>query len=102
MPNGYTGRVLRVDLSNRKISVDEPDGRFYREYLGGWGFIAHYLLSETPPDVDPLGPENPMVFANGVVSGIPLQGAGRNAVGARSCSICPIAFRTSRLLTART
>ncbi len=34
MPLGYNGKILRVDLSNKEISVDEPDEHFYRTYGG--------------------------------------------------------------------
>jgi aldehyde:ferredoxin oxidoreductase len=46
--------------------------------------IAHYLLRELPHDADPLGPENVLVFAMGVLTGTPLSGASRHAVGAKS------------------
>ncbi len=52
--NGYTGKILRVDLTTRAITVEEPDERFYRQYLGGTGLIAYYLLEEVSADVDPL------------------------------------------------
>ena len=84
MSNGYWGRILRVDLTNQKISVDEPDEKFYRAYLGGRGIIAHYLLKEVPPGCDPLGPENILVFAASVITGLGIPGPGRNSVGAKS------------------
>jgi aldehyde:ferredoxin oxidoreductase len=84
MPYGYTGKILRVDLSTGAISVDEPDERFYRTYMGGWGIITYYLLKELSPGVEPLSPENLLIFATGVVTGAPVGGAGRSAVGAKS------------------
>ena len=62
MPLGYTGKILRVDLGNNAITVEEPDEIFYRRYLGGRGLIAYYLLKEVPTDADPLGPENLLIF----------------------------------------
>ena len=58
MAFGFHGKILRVDLSNRRISIDEPDEKFYRRYFGGSGFTAYYLLNETKPGIDPLGPES--------------------------------------------
>jgi aldehyde:ferredoxin oxidoreductase len=81
---GFHNKILRVNLSNRQISVEEPGERFFRTYLGGWGLIAHYLLKELEPGVDPLGPDNVLIFASGVVTGAPVGGSGRNAVGAKS------------------
>ena len=82
--NGYTGKILRVDLSKGTIEVEEPADSFYRRYLGGNGFIAYYLLKEIPVGADPLGPDNVLVFADGPMTGVPIGGAGRNAVGAKS------------------
>jgi len=84
MAYGYNGKMLRVNLSNGKMSTEEPDDVFYRRYMGGRGFIGHYLLKELDPDVDPLGPDNKLIFATGVVTGGRIGGSGRNSVGAKS------------------
>ena len=84
MPYGYNGKILRVNLSSNDISVEEPDEVFYRRYFGGRGIITYYLLKELKPEVDPLGPENKLVFAAGPVTGTPVAGSGRNSVGAKS------------------
>ena len=84
MPNGYWGRILRVDLSSGKISVEEQNEKFYRQYFGGWGIVAHYLLREVPAGCDPLSPENILVFAASVLTGTAIPGAGRNSAGAKS------------------
>ena len=84
MPNGYTGKILRVDLTNGEISIDRHNDVFYRTFVGGAGIIAYYLLKEVPATVDPLGPENHLIIANGVLTGIPVGGTGRNAIGAKS------------------
>lgn len=81
---GYGGRILRVDLSNRKVSVEEPPEQYYKRYLGGRGFIAPTLLQEMPAKADPLGPDNKLVFALGPLTGMPFPGSGRNSVGAKS------------------
>jgi aldehyde:ferredoxin oxidoreductase len=84
MSSGTHGRILRVDLTDREIRVETPDEVFFRRYLGGAGLIAYYLLKEVPPGTDPLGPGNRLVFACGPLTGVPLAGSGRNAIGARS------------------
>jgi len=84
MPFGYHGRILRVNLTDGKITVETPDDVFYRRYLGGAGFVAYHLLKEVPPDTDPLGPENRLIFACGPLTGAPLAGSGRIAMGAGS------------------
>ncbi|HEY41088.1 MAG TPA: aldehyde ferredoxin oxidoreductase family protein [Dehalococcoidia bacterium] len=84
MEYGYSGKILRVDLSKGKITVDEPDDAFYRRYFGGSGFIGYFLLKEVAPDVDPLGSDNKLIFAGGPITGVPIAGSGRNSVGAKS------------------
>jgi len=84
MEYGYGGKILRVNLSNGKITLDEPEDDFYRRYFGGSGFIAYFLLKEVAPGVDPLGPDNKLVFAGGPLTGVPIAGSGRNSVGAKS------------------
>jgi len=80
----YQGKILHVDLTTRKVKVEKPSERFFRTYFGGWGLIVYYLLKEVEPGTDPLGPGNVLVFANGPVTGTPVPGSGRNAVGAKS------------------
>ena len=84
MANGYAGRILRVNLSSGAITHETPGDLFYRQYLGGWGFIGHILLKELAPGIDPLGPDNKLIFATGIFTGAPLSGSGRSAVGCKS------------------
>jgi len=84
MPYGYSGQILRVNLSGNATSTEELDELFCRKYLGGAGFVAYYLLKELAQGVDPLAPENKLIFALGPVTGVPLPGSGRNCVGAKS------------------
>jgi aldehyde:ferredoxin oxidoreductase len=81
---GYNGKILRVNLSTRQVSTEEPAEEYYKTYLGGRGFIVHTLLKEVPRGADPLGPENKLIFALGPITGHPFPGSGRNSVGAKS------------------
>lgn len=84
VPGGYHGKILRVNLSDGTVRTEAIDEQFCRKYLGGAGFVAYFLLNETKPGIDPLSPENKMVFALGPLTGIALPGSGRHCVGARS------------------
>ncbi|UCH22914.1 MAG: aldehyde ferredoxin oxidoreductase, partial [Deltaproteobacteria bacterium] len=84
MQAGFWGKILRVDLTKREITVDEHDQNFYRTYIGGRGIVAYYLLKEVPRGCDPLGPENVLIFAASVLTGTSIPGAGRNSAGAKS------------------
>jgi len=81
---GYMGKILHVDLSTEKTWVEEPPENFYRTYMGGAALIGYYLLKENSPAADPLDAGNALVFSSGVLTGIPVSGAGRSGVGARS------------------
>lgn len=84
MKYGYMGKILRVNLSKEEISFAEPEETFYRRYFGGRGLIAYFLLKELEPGIDPLTPDNKLIFACGPVTGAPISGSGRNSVGAKS------------------
>ena len=81
---GYHGRILHLDLTRGETRVEEPPESLYR-ITGGAGILAARLLLEhTGAGIDPLGPDNLLVFANSVVSGFPLPGLARHVVCAKS------------------
>ncbi len=84
MVTGLANKILRVDLSDRRVWTEQPNDLFYRRYLGGAGILSYYLLKELKPRVDPLSHENVLVFAPGPVTGTALPGASRLCVGAKS------------------
>lgn len=84
MPYGYTGKILRVDLTNRKSEIETHDDAFYRTYLGGRGMVAYYLMKELPRGIDAFDPRNLLIFAAGPLTGAAVSGQGRNGAGAKS------------------
>ncbi len=84
MPRSFFNKILRVNLTRGTITVDEPGPAYFRTYMGGWNIIADVLLREVPAKVDALGPQNKLVFAPSVLTGLPFSGSSRNAVGAKS------------------
>ena len=84
MSHSINNRILRVDLTEGRTWTEAPGMEFYRKYVGGRMFIAHYLLKELPQGADPLGPENMLIFAAGPVTGTPVPGNARHSVGAKS------------------
>ena len=82
--HGYHGKILHVDLSDRSTRIEEPDELFYRLYVGGGLLGTYYLLKETQPGIDPLGPDNLLMFANSVIAGYPAAGLVRFIVSAKS------------------
>ena len=63
MVNGYSGQILRVNLSNKSFKSEPLDGVKARKFIGGAGYGAEILYSELKAGIDPLGPENKLVFA---------------------------------------
>lgn len=84
MANGYTGKILHVDLTAGRHWVEEPGEDLLRKLMGGRALVAHYLLTLVPRGADSLGPENVFVMAPGIVTGSTFSGQGRNGVGAKS------------------
>ncbi|MHB8758246.1 MAG: aldehyde ferredoxin oxidoreductase family protein [Bacillota bacterium] len=84
MPYGYNGKILRVNLNDLSFTIEEKDEAFWRTYLGGGALAAHYLLTEMEKGVDPLGPDNVLVFATSVFAGASFPGANRYTVAAKS------------------
>jgi aldehyde:ferredoxin oxidoreductase len=82
--NGFAGNLLRVNLSEGSASTEPLDEAFARTYLGGRGFAARILYDELAPGIDPLGPENVIVFATGVLTGTPAPVGNRTLVAAKS------------------
>ena len=54
----YLGKVLKVDLTQKRISTEPLNQNFVRDYWGGWGLALRYFWDEVSPKVDPLSPEN--------------------------------------------
>jgi len=84
MVRSYHNKILRVNLTTGQISVEEPGAIYFRRYMGGWNVVADVLLKEVPRGADALGPENKLVWAPGVLTGLAVSGTSRNAVGAKS------------------
>jgi aldehyde:ferredoxin oxidoreductase len=84
MPFGYNGKVLHVDLTRQEWRVEEPDEKWYRTYMGGSAFASYYLLKLLKPGIDPLSPENVLIFACSVATGAPISGWNRYTVAAKS------------------
>ncbi|MEJ2101719.1 MAG: aldehyde ferredoxin oxidoreductase family protein [Desulfobacterales bacterium] len=81
---GYTGKILRVNLSEQTAVEEQLPPEVARDYIGGAGFGIKYLFDELEAGTDPLGPENKLIFAGGPFSGTTVPCASRMAVTAKS------------------
>ena len=84
MSFGYMGKLLRVDLGQGIIAAEEIPEQWMRLYLGGAGTASKYLFNEVPPDTDPLGPDNKLIFMAGPLTGTASASASRYSVVAKS------------------
>lgn len=84
MSYGYNGRILKINLTEKKYEIARPSELFYRRYMGGRAFAAYFLLKMLKPGVDPLSPDNILIFAASVLTGAPAPGIPRYTVAAKS------------------
>ncbi len=77
---GWTGKLLRVDLSRGTWRIEPLQEQWCRDYIGGRGLGARYLYEEVDPRVDPLSPENKLIFACGPLTGTPVPCGARYMV----------------------
>ncbi|MFP3950639.1 MAG: aldehyde ferredoxin oxidoreductase family protein [Candidatus Bathyarchaeia archaeon] len=82
--SGYTGRVLRVNLSENEVRICPLERDYIYNYLGGRGFNSRRLLDEVPLSVNPLDPENKLMISTGPLVGTMFPTACRFNVSAKS------------------
>ena len=81
---GYHKKLLRVNLSNRKVEVEDLDENLIRKYIGGLGIEAKILYEETTPETDPLSPGNILMAVTGPYTGTGVPTSGRHHLVSRS------------------
>lgn len=81
---GWNGTILRVDLSREKKVPKEFDSDFALKFIGGRGFAARILWTETRQGINPLSSENLLIMATGPLTGLPLPSSGKLVVAAKS------------------
>jgi aldehyde:ferredoxin oxidoreductase len=84
MAFGSNGAILRVDLTEGTTAIETFDEAFFRQYPGGKALATYHLLRELRPGSDPLGPDNVLVLAAGLLTGAPISTATRFTAIARS------------------
>ena len=73
---GYAGKLLRINLTEGKVTTEEIAPEILRKFLGGVGYGAKLLYDEMPAGIDPLGSENELVFTTGPLTGTRAPGSG--------------------------
>jgi len=73
---GFTGKQLRINLNRKDVQIEPVSPELTRKFLGGAGYGAKVLYDELKPGIDPLSPENILVFATGPLSMSQFPGGG--------------------------
>ncbi|WP_455363659.1 aldehyde ferredoxin oxidoreductase family protein [[Eubacterium] cellulosolvens] len=84
MIGGYAGKMLLVDLTHNRVTIEPANEGFARTYVGGSGYACRLALDHLSSTTDPLGPENVLIFAAGPLVGTSAPSSGRHVVCARS------------------
>jgi aldehyde:ferredoxin oxidoreductase len=78
----YSAQVWRVNVRNRTLKKEPVPPSW--EHLGGRGLVARILLDEVPPECEPLGPKNKLLFCPGLLTGHMLSSIDRLSIGGKS------------------
>lgn len=81
---GYMGKLAWIDLTTQSVRVEELNADICRKYIGGTGLAAYIFRQTLFHKIDPLGPENILIFATGPLTGTGIPTSGRYAVAAKS------------------
>ena len=77
---GWAGTILRVNLSEGTIQKEALNRNDAKLYLGGRGLATKIMIDEVDPQVDPLSPENKLIFMTGPLTGTMAASPGRYMV----------------------
>lgn len=81
---GYTGKILRVDLTAQTSKVEALDMNMAKQFIGGRGLGSKIFMDEVDPNVDALSPENKLLIVPGPLTGTPTPTGGRYMVVTKS------------------
>src|SRR5512134_207891 len=75
-------KILRANVETGSVRYEDVPQSWQR--LGGRGLVARFLLDEVPPHCEPLGPENKLIWAPGLLVGHMLSSCDRISLGGKS------------------
>jgi len=82
--NGYTGVILRVNLTTKEIVRDSLNMDLANKFVGGRGLNLKYLYDELKVGIDPLGPENKVIIGVGPSNGTLVPGSQKYTITSKS------------------
>jgi aldehyde:ferredoxin oxidoreductase len=81
---GYTGKILRINLTEGKTGIEPLNMEIARKYLGGRGLAGKIFFDEVAAEVQAFAPENKICIAAGVLTGTNAPTSGRFTVVTKS------------------
>lgn len=81
---GYNGKMLWVDLSTKTTREEGIPNEWYKKFIGGEGFVTKLLYDNLEAKLDPMSPDNLLIFATGPMNGTLAPCSGRTCVGFKS------------------
>ena len=73
---GYVGKQLRISLNDKSYKIEKINTQVLKDYLGGVGYSAKILYEELDKGIDPLSPDNKIIFATGPLTSYRVPGGG--------------------------
>ncbi len=81
---GYTGKILRINLSTSAVTTEDLSEDLAKKFIGGRGLATKIYSDEVSPDVDAFSPDNKLLIATGPLTGTPTPTGGRYMVVTKS------------------
>jgi len=82
--NGYCGKILRANLTNKTTKVVTVPREMALEYIGGRGFACRMMYDDLEPGIDPMGPDNNIYVLTGPINGTAVPYSSRYVVATKS------------------
>ncbi len=81
---GFYGKYININLTDETFEIVSLSDGILARYLGGKGLATYLLYVLNPPGVDPMSPENRMIFATGPITNSRIWGSSRYGVFTKS------------------
>jgi len=81
---GYSGKILHIDLTERKTWAESKPEEWYQIYIGGVSMATRLCWENIEPGCDALSPGNPVCMANGIFAGTPVPVGGKWGLASKS------------------
>lgn len=78
------GQLVNVNLTTEAIAIQKISDQTFKRFMGGNGLAAKVMLANVSPGIDPLSPDNVLVFASRPLARTGIQGSDRILISSKS------------------